>query len=451
MQTILDEIANYAQHEVGREMSEEVMHHAKRAVLDWFSALYPGTRVAPATNLVRAHFRELGQGRSSLPGFKTTAFPATAAWINGSASHAVEFDDIFRDAVYHPGVPTIAAALAVAEDEGSSGRDLLRAVTVGYEISTRIGAAVQPSHYKFFHTTGTVGCFGSAAAAAFLMNPDDRNVMRHALATAASFASGLQQAFRSESMTKALHGGHAAATGVTAAKGAANGITGALDILEGDAGFGAALSDGANWSRATEGLGQRYNITQITQKSHGCCGHTFAAIDAALVLRQKLDELHPSVIQSIEVETYQTAIDVTGNFEPRSVFEAKFSLPYVLCHALLYGSVRLNAFTENRLADERTCALMRRVTLRSNPKLSAGFPSMRAASVKITTEDGKTFEHFSPYRKGDPEAPLTDAELNDKFDELVAPVIGREPALRLREQLWQLDRLDLSELRLVPE
>jgi 2-methylcitrate dehydratase PrpD len=451
MHKILDEIADYTRHEAGRELSDEVMHHAKRAVLDWFSALYPGTRVAPATNLVRAHFRELGHGRSSLPGFKTTAFPATAAWINGTASHAVEFDDIFRDAVYHPGVPTVAAALAVAEDEGSTGRDLLRAVTIGYEISTRIGAAVQPSHYKYFHTTGTVGCFGSAAAVAFLTNPHDAHVMQHALATVASFASGLQQAFRSESMTKALHGGHAAAAGVTAAKGAANGITGALDILEGEAGFGAALSDGPVWSRATEGLGSRYNITQITQKSHGCCGHTFAAIDAVLLLRQQLGELHPAAVRSIVVDTYQTALDVTGNFEPQSAYQAKFSLPYVVCHALLYGSVRLNAFTENRLADERTRALMRRVTLNGDAELSAGFPSKRAARVTITTEDGKTFQHFSPYRKGDPEAPLTDAELNDKFDELVAPVIGREPAGRLREKLWQLDRIELSELRLVPE
>lgn len=450
MQRILDEIAAYTQYEAGRELSEEVMHHAKRAVLDWFSALYPGTRVSPATNFVRAHFRELGQGRSSLPGFKTTTFPATAAWINGTASHAVEFDDIFRDAVYHPGVPTIAAALAVAEDEECSGRDLLRAVTIGYEVSTRIGAAVQPSHYKFFHTTGTVGCFGSAAAVAFLTNPGDKDVMRHSLATAATFASGLQQAFRSESMTKALHGGHAAATGVTAAKGAANGITGALDILEGDAGFGAALSDGPNWGRATDGLGERYNITQITQKSHGCCGHTFAAIDAVLLLREQIGELHPAAIRSITVDTYQTAIDVTGNFEPQSAYQAKFSLPYVISHALLYGSVRLNAFSEMRLADERTRALMRRVTLNGDPELSAGFPSMRAARVTITTEDGRTFEHFSPYRKGDPEAPLSDAELNDKFDELVAPVIGREPALRLREKLWQLDRIDLSELMLVP-
>lgn len=450
MPAILDEIAKYSRHEAGRPLPEEVLHHAKRAVLDWFSALYPGTRVAPATHLARAHFRELGQGRSSLPGLKTTAFPAMAAWINGTASHAVEFDDIFRDAVYHPGVPTIAAALAVAEDECLSGLELLRAVTVGYEISTRIGAAIQPAHYRFFHTTGTVGCFGSAAAAAFLLEPEKGEVMRHALATAASCAAGLQQAFRSESMTKALHGGHAAATGVTAAKGAAFGITGALDILEGEAGFGAALADHPDWRLATEGLGERYNITRITQKSHGCCGHTFAAIDAVLELRRQHPEIDPARIETIAVETYQAALDVTGNFAPGSAYQARFSLPYVVCHALLHGSVRLGAFSETRLADPQVRQLMAKVKLRSDPQLTAGFPSRRAARVGIALADGRRFEHFSPHRKGDPEAPLSDAELNDKFDELVAPVIGREPALRLRDTLWRLETLDLAELDLVP-
>ena len=449
-QTILDKLAAYAQREAARELPADVLHHAKRAVLDWFAALYPGTRVAPTTLLARAHFRELGHGRCSLPGLRTHAFPATAAWINGTASHAVEFDDIFRDAVYHPGVPTIAAALAVAEDAELSGLELLKAVVVGYEISTRIGAALQPSHYRFFHTTGTVGSFGSAAAAAYLLAPGDAAVMRNALATAASFAAGLQQAFRSESMTKALHGGHAAASGVTAALGAVQGVTGAADMLEGEVGFGAAMAQGPVWERATEGLGERYNITQVTQKSHGCCGHTFAAIDALLALRGELGEPWRHRLRAIEVATYQTALDVTGNADPRSAQQARFSLPYVLAQAWLHGSVRLAAFGDARLADPVARALMQRVTLEADPVLSAGFPSMRAARVRLVLDDGRTLEQFAPHRRGDPEAPLGDAELNDKFDELATPVIGPDAAQALRGKLWRLDRLELAELDLVP-
>jgi 2-methylcitrate dehydratase PrpD len=444
---IIDEFAKYAQHEAGRPLPDDVAHHAKRALIDWFSALFPGVGVAPAPQLMKAHAAELGQGRSSLPGQRTSAFPATAAWINGSISHSVEFDDIFRDAVYHPGCPTIAAALAIAEERASSGADLLKAITVGYEISTRIGVAIQPSHYRFFHTTGTVGCFGGAAATAALVDGANPDVMRHALATAASFASGLQQAFRSDAMTKALHAGHAAWVGVTAGVGAASGITGALDILEGAAGFGAAMSAEPKWERATEGLGSRYNIKSITQKNHGCCGHTFAAIDAMLDIRQQ-HRIDPAQIESVRVDTYQTALDVTGNAEPKTAFEAKFSLPYVVSHALLHGAVRLNAFEPQRLADAGIRALMAKTKLHADPQLSEQFPRVRAARVAVTLRGGQVIEQFAPCRKGDPEAPLTDADLNDKFAELASPVIGAEAAGVLLDQLWHMDRLDVAALRL---
>lgn len=437
---LLETLSAYGARDAAAILPDDVMHHAKRAFLDWLAALYPGTRVAPCPQLLGANRAELGHGKSSLPGNGTTAFPATAAWINGSVSHAVEFDDIFRDAVYHPGCPVISAALALAETRGASGRDLLNAIVVGYEISTRIGAAVQPSHYRFFHTTGTVGSLGAAAAAAAICAPGDAKVMLHAIATSATLAAGLQQAFRSDAMSKALHAGHAAAVGVRAGQGAAHGLTGVPDILEGEVGFGAALAQAPRWEVATQGLGVDCNITHITQKNHACCGHTFAAIDAVLALRAQHD-LAPQDVAAIHVATYKTALNVTGNFTPATAFEAKFSLPYVVSQALVHGSVRLNAFEPRRLGNPVTRALMKKVTLVEDPEFSAGFPTMRAARVTITTIDGRTFEHFSPYRKGDPEAPLSDAELNDKFEELAAPVLGAARANALRDAVWRLDAL----------
>ncbi|HYC37853.1 MAG TPA: MmgE/PrpD family protein [Usitatibacter sp.] len=443
---LLARIAAYGARDAVRELPPEVVHHAKRVVVDWFSALYPGTRVSPAVNLVRAHARELGAGRSSLPGFATTAHPATAAWINGSASHSVEFDDIFKDAAYHPGCPVISAALAIAEDRALSGAELLAAITVGYEISTRIGTAVQPSHYRFFHTTGTVGAFGAAAAAAALLAPGDEGVMGHSIATAGTFASGLQQAFRSDAMTKPLHAGHAASVGVTSAMGAACGVTGAGDILEGPAGFGAAMSEGARWERAVDGLGERYNITRITQKNHGCCGHAFAAIDAALELRAR--GTTADKVESICVESYQAALDVAGNPDPRSATEAKFSIPYVVAHAMLHGSVRLDAFEPARLGDEAIRGLMRRVSVRVDRDMTARFPGQRAARVVIATRDGERMEHFAPHRKGDPEAPLSDADIDAKFSELVGPVLGPARTRELLGKLHALETLPVAALEL---
>lgn len=262
---LLQKIAEYGAHESSNQaLPEVVIHHAKRALLDWFAALYPGTQVSPGIELVQAYRDELGVGHARLVGYNTTSFPATAAWINGSVSHAVEFDDIFRDAVYHPGCPVIAAALAVAETVNANGAALLNAIVVGYEISTRIGAAVQPAHYHYFHTTGTVGCIGAAAAAAALYAPGNVQVMKNAIATATTFASGLQQAFRSDAMTKALHAGNAANVGVRSAMAAASGVTGVEDIIEGEVGFAHALAKGINLDVAVAGLGVDYNICKIT-------------------------------------------------------------------------------------------------------------------------------------------------------------------------------------------
>jgi len=445
---LLDRFADYVARQGKMALPQAVQHAAKRALIDWVAALLPGTTTAPALQLRRAHASELGHGRSSLPAALTTAFAPTAAWINGSASHAVEFDDIFRDAVYHPGCPTIAAALALAEDRGASGAALLNAITAGYEVSTRIGAAVQPAHYRYFHTTGTVGCFGAAGAGAVLTDPGSAATALHALATAATFASGLQQAFRSDAMTKALHAGHAAWVGVTAAQGAAAGVTGVADILEGDAGFGAALCASPDWRGATDGLAEQFNITRITQKNHGCCGHTFAAIDA-LLDAQKEHAFAAGEIRRITVHTYAAALDVAGIRDPQSAFEARFSLPYVMSHAAVYGSVRLAAFEPERLRDDKVRALLDKIDLVADPELTAAFPKMRAARVEVTLADGRTVGAFAPYRRGDPEAPLSDAELNGKFLELASPVIGDAAASALLDRLWQVDGLEsVAELRL---
>lgn len=444
---ILHELSEFAAAQTSGACSPLVLHHAKRAVLDWLGALYPGTRCAPALNLVEACAEEIGHGRSSVVGFGTTAFAPTAAWINGSASHAVEFDDIYREAVYHPGSPTVAAALAVAESIDASGEAFLAAIIAGYELSTRVGAALQPSHSRFFHATGTIGCLGAAASAAVLLRPGDAQVMRHAVATAATFASGLQQALRSETMTKPLHAGHAAAVGVRAAQAAACGVTGAADILEGPLGLGAAMAKAPAWELATEGLGEKWHITRMTHKFHACCGHVFPAIDAALALRAQ-HGIRIEDVESIRVATNSAAVEATSRFDPRTAYEAKFSLPYVVCHALAYGSVGLDAFEPDRVADGRIRVLMRSFSVTEDPDCTAGFPATRSASLAITLKDGRQFTYFAPHRRGDPEWPVTDAELDSKLDHLAAPVIGQARALELRSLVWRLDEIDPRALRL---
>ena len=431
-----EQFADYSVREQTAKLPKEVIHHAKRAVIDWYASLLPGSRIPPATLLEEALADELDHGRARLASGRRATVRA-AALINGAASHAVEFDDIWRDAVYHPASPVISAAFAAAQSQGATGERFLRGVIVGYEVSTRIGDAVMPSHYRFWHTTGTVGTFGAAAAVATLLGCN-REQFVHALGNAGTFAAGLQQAFRSQAMSKPLHGGHAAEAGALAALAAARGVTGVADILEGEVGFGAAMSVNPDWSRATRGLGTDYHITRVTFKNHGCCGHNFAALDAALTLKREHGFAHRD-IRKVRIATYQGGLDIVDNPWPEGDYQAKFSIQYTVAHALVHGSVRLNAFAPQRLGDPDVRALMQKIECVADAGLSKAFPRQRAARVEIELADGRRLEHFQPTRKGDPELPLSDAELDDKFLELTAPVVGEAKARGLLKRLWSLE------------
>lgn len=439
--TVVEQAARWAVAARAAPLAGAVLHHARRALVDWAAAALAGAGTPPVTRLAASLADEIGFGPARLVDGRA-ALPRAAALINGTAAHAAEVDDIFRDAIYHPGAPTIAAALALAQAQGADGAALLRALVVGYEIGTRIGVTMGRAHYARWHNTGTIGSFGAAAAAAELLQLDERR-FAHALATVATMAAGLQQAFRRDSMSKPLHAGRAAEAGVTAARAAAQGVTGALDLLEGEVGFGRSLGDrpdGPDWRDCMATLGARWHVTGMTFKNHTCCGHAFAAIDGALALRERLG-VSADAIERVEVGTYAEALQVAGNPDPRTAAEARFSLPFVVATALRHGRVRLAAFEPERLADAATRALMQRIELAVDPALDAAFPAQRAARVTLITRDGRREDWLQPTRKGDPDAPLADAELGDKFVELAAPSRGDAAARRLLDRLWQVDRL----------
>jgi 2-methylcitrate dehydratase PrpD len=409
---LVERFADWAVSFRDKPLSSDVVHHARRAVIDWHAALYPGMVVPPVTLMKKAF-----AGESDSPRLK--------ALIEGTAAHTVEVDDIFRDGIYHPGAPTIAASRALTEK--------LRPVVVGYEISTRIGAAMGKAHYRHWHNTGTIGSFGAAAAAAEALGLD-RARFAHALATVTTFAAGLQQAFRMDSMSKPLHAGRAAEAGVTAALMAREGVTGSLDVM---AGFAAAMGDDPDFERGFATLGKDFHITRMTFKNHACCGHTFAAIDGALELKKRM-KVQAEEIDGVDVATYRAGLEVAHYEEPRTPAEGRFSLKYVVATALTHGSVRLAAFTPERLQCEKTRALMRKISVSIDPELEAAFPAKRAARVAIRAR-GRREEWLQPTRIGDPDAPLSDRSLEEKYFELATPVIGEAKAKQVLARLWRLE------------
>lgn len=432
---VTETFARYATAFANQPLPAEAAHHAERALIDWYASYYPGLAMPSVKILADVLSDDFDRGDSHIVGGRQ-ASPRAAALFQGTAAHAAEVDDSFRDAMYHPGAATIAAALSMAHTCRASGTDLLRAVVLGYEISTRIGVVLGRPHYKFWHNTGTVGVFGAAASAASLLRLDV-SAYANALAIAATFSAGLQQAFRLDAMAKPLHAGRAAEAGVVAAQLAARGMKSSLDVLEGEAGLGNAMGQGTDWRSVGQTLGEDFHITRLTFKNHIGCGHTFAAIDGALEL-QRVHGFRHEDIESVSLGVYRPTLDIAPHVDPHTADQARFSLHYMVATALVHGSVRLSAFEPERLNDGVTRALMKRIAKALDPEVDAAFPGRRGARVVIVLRDGRRLERLQPDRKGDPELPLSDMDLEGKLLELASPVIGDVSARELLNRIWRL-------------
>ncbi len=447
-------LASYAAGLPGTALDAALERHARRGLIDWFAAVFAG-RDLPAPRLLAvagggaalggaALGAAAGSGRAFLYTDGSGSDLRRAALVNGAACHAAEFDDSFRDAGYHPGAATIAAALACAQAGGGSLQGLLGAIVAGYEVSGRIALALQPGHYRHWHTSATVGTFGAAAAAAVIMRLDvDRTA--HALALAATMAGGLQHSLRGHSMAKAIQVGHAAEAGCLAALAAAQGATGDLDVLHGAIGYAAATSGNAgSWDQALAGLGVRHLIGEITFKQYGCSGHAIAALDALVELERRHGFTAAQVAQ-IDVAGYAATKDICDRPEVHDATQARHSLQYCAAALLLTGGVRPQAFTAERLADPKLRALMARISVRLDPQIAAEYPLRRAARVTVTLSDGRVLERDQRTRCGDPDAPLSDQALADKFIELSRAALGAASAGALLTRLSTGSELPMAE------
>lgn len=423
-------------------LSDHVAAAAERAVIDWLGVALGGSLCAPARALVSG----LGplSGPSRLLGDGQTAPPTVAALVNGTAAHALELDDIYAPGLFHPGAPVIAAALAVADQASAPGETLLRAVVTGYEVGCRVATDLGPGHYAHWHTTGTAGSLGAAAAAAEILGADEPT-FANALALAATMASGLQQTFRSDAMGKPLHAGNAAQAGVVAAISAAGGITGALDVLEGDAGLGAATGSASGWQHSRSQRDRDLAITAVTVKPYPCCGHSFAAIDAVLQLRE--DGLTAHDVQCLDVHTYGMALRVAGIEDPQTVAERRFSIPYLVAVALLDGEL-----TDRGVGSDRDPSELRRVMaavrMFADPTYEERFPCRRGARVTAMTRSGVTTVAEVPDRSGSPENPLSDAQVERKFLTTSKAVLGDRGPDLLRQVKNLRGARSVSELAL---
>ena len=418
------------------DLPAPVVDECYRATLDWLGSALAGALTPPA-RMAQTVASGLGSAtEATMLGAGPASAPA-AALANGVASHILELDDVHKGSTLHAAAPVISAALAVAERERANGHAFTLAVALGYDAALRVGEAVNPSHYRFWHPTGTAATFGAAAAAGSLLRLTPTQML-DALGTAGTQAAGLWEFNADGAMSKHLHPGKAAFNGVLAADLARLGFTGATRILEGARGFFRATTSAFDPTRITDELGQRWKITENCYKLHSCCAHTHTAIDVALEIRARRgwSARHAlDAIESIELETYGPGYEIVNDLDPTTPYRAKFSLAYCVAAALLEGRVRLEQFEPSRFGDDgvvepNVAALLPRIRVRVRDDLSVMYPARWPTQVTVRTRDGGIERGMNDFPRGNPENAVSTETLEEKFLGLVGPRYGDTFAAR---------------------
>jgi 2-methylcitrate dehydratase PrpD len=418
------------------DLPAPVVDECYRATLDWLGSALAGALEPPA-RMAQNVARGLGFATEATVLGAAPASAAAAALANGVASHILELDDVHKGSTLHAAAPVISAALAVAEREHARGHAFTLAVALGYEAALRVGEAVNPSHYRFWHPTGTAATFGSAAAAGSILRLTSAQML-HALGSAGTQAAGLWEFNADGAMSKHLHPGKAAFNGVLAADFARLGFTGATRILEGERGFFRATAAAFDPTRVSHELGQQWKITENCYKLHSCCAHTHTAIDVALEIRgrrgwsaqQALD-----AIASIDLETYGAGYEIVKDLDPTTPYRAKFSLAYCVAVALLEGRAGLEQFDSSRFGDDgviepNAAAVLPRIRVSVRDDLSRMYPARWPTRVTVAMRDGTIERGMNEYPRGNPENPVSTRTLEEKFLGLVGPRHGDAFAAR---------------------
>ncbi|WP_137926329.1 MmgE/PrpD family protein [Cupriavidus sp. 2SB] len=419
-----------------------IVERTKDLFLDWMASAIAG-KDAPAVRRIQEFAAAMGPGTGDAEVLvdRRRTSPYFAALINGASSHVVEQDDVHNGSVLHPAAVVFPAVMAAAQAEGKTGADVLLASIAGYEAGIRIGEFMGRSHYRIFHTTGTVGTLAAAAAVAKLFGLDAEGI-NQALGSAGTQASGLWEFLRDAADSKQLHTAKAAADGLQSAWLARAGFTGAKQILEGPQGMAAGMSSDANPAALTDGLGTRWATAETSFKFFASCRHTHPAADAlkALMLRENL---RAEQIEAVTTHVHQGAIDVLGPVvNPSTIHQAKFSMGTVLGLVAVHAHAGLGEFEDHALHDARIAAFREKVTMELDDEINAAYPRQWIGRVTVRTTDGRTLGARVDVPKGDPDNTLSRPELEAKAIQLGAFRHGAtEAEMRtIIARVWDLDR-----------
>jgi 2-methylcitrate dehydratase PrpD len=411
----------------------DAYEHARVAFMDWVGVTMAGKDDPLVHKLIQYADIMGGNQQSTVIGHKMKKSVAQATLINGSASHALDYDDTLVAFFGHPSVTLFPSLLALSEWKEKSGSDFLTAYLVGLEAGATVGASAGLQHYMVgWHATSTIGHLASAAGCARLLGLD-RQQVSYALGIAGTQACGLKRVFGT--MCKPFHAGRASEAGLMAAMLAGEGFTSAEDILEGPHGFFAALK-GAEQKEVVARLGVRWEVEGLAQKYHASCHATHSPLEAAWsVVKEK--EIALDNIESITVHSSQLALDAAGKMNPTTGLEGKFSIPYCVANALLRGVTGMEAFTDEKVNDPAVRALMEKVKVVLDPGIAA-----LESKVEVETADGNVYSAFSDILREIPPLDTKRERIVLKTMDLCAPVLGSEAAQKMVDQILNLERIE---------
>ncbi len=411
---------------------ESVRERAKLALLDWAGSALAGLDSESARK-VGGLVEELGGPAEATVVGRAERRPALhAALLNGVQAAVYEVDDVHLDCRVHPGLPIVSAAFALAEREGANGRRLIEAIVAGYEVIVRLTVALGVPHNNWWHSTGTAGTVGAAAAAAKLLGLSAEQ-SAGALGLGATQGAGLIDGTEGKALSaKHFHGGKAAQNGMWAALLARRDYLGSRTALEGEWGFLRAFAKGSDADRLAllDRLGEEWYILRTISKPFACCLSSHAGIHALLGLVRNHD-LKPDQVEKVEAYTNPASYYMIKNPDPRDELQAKFSLPFCLAAAVVHRDVSYRAFDEKTLWDPTVRRVMERVSLETREEIGR-----IQTLVRVRTRDGQVLERMAERESLDAEGVL------QKFHGLMKGIVS--PA-RAEDIIRSIKGLDLQD------
>jgi len=412
---ITDILARFVAGHASRGWSDAVEHEAHRTFYNWLGCAIGASRHEAADAALAAVQMLEPAPQASVLGRSERIDMASAALVNGITSHTFDFDDTHLKTIIHPAGPVASAVLALAEQRGASGRDVIDALVLGIDVACRVGNVMYPEHYdRGWHITGSTGMLGAAAGCSRLLGLDVAATTM-ALGIAASQPIGLREQFGT--MTKPFHPGAAARAGLMSALLASRGFTSSKRALEAPRGFVQVVSDKRAWHEVTDELGSRFEISFNTYKPFACGIVIHPSIDACVQLRER--GIGPEQVARIELRVHPLVLELTGKKEPRDGLSAKFSVYHGCAAGLVFGRAGEAEFSDGIVNRPDVVALRRKVEATADASIDEA-----SADVTAVLANGERVHLFIEHAIGSLQRPLSQAQLDAKFAVLVEPVLG---------------------------